>query len=76
MKPVETCRNRQISVAVCTCLCRLHIYSDGFILCLLRLRLRLPVFPVQGDFRLEGIYHFLIVPAVFLSVFLLNGIYR
>lgn len=75
MKPVETRRYRLISVAMCTAFVD-YISIVMALYCAFMIRLHLPVFPVQGDFRLEGIYHFLIVPAVFLAVFLLNGVYR
>ena len=69
MKPVETRRYRLISVAMCTAFVD-YISIVMALYCAFMIRLHLPVFPVQGDFRLEGIYHFLIVPAVFLAVFL------
>ena len=74
MKPVETRPNCLISVAMCMGFVD-YISIVTALYCAFTIRLHLPVFPVQGDFKLEGIYHFFIVPAVFLAVFLLNGVY-
>lgn len=58
MKPVETRPNCLISVAMCMGFVD-YISIVTALYCAFTIRLHLPVFPVQGDFKLEGIYHFL-----------------
>lgn len=47
MKPVETCRNRQISVAVCTAFVD-YISIVTALYCAFTIRLHLPVFLSRG----------------------------